>query len=404
MNAFAFAFLACAALVAYPYFLYPLLLGLWARLRPRPLRASAPLAGPVSIIVAAYNEEANVDRRLGEMVALLERTGIDGEVLFVSDGSTDDTVTAARGHAKRYVRVLALPERRGKSAALAAGAAEAAGAVLVFADMRQSWAPDALELMLENFADPDVGAVSGDLVVVAEGPLAGVGLYWKFEKWLRRQESAVWGQVGVTGAICAVRRELFRAPPPGTLLDDVYWPLCVAMQGKRVVHDCRALAYDRLPDRPRDELRRKARTQAGLYQLAALLPAALCPWRNPVWLQLVSHKLLRLAVPWALLGMLGLSFFLPGPFAPAAVSAQAAGYALGLVGLLPGVARRFRPASVASSFLVLNAAAWLAFWVWASGRAGQSWHRVTYGKPAPAGGGGGSAAPAPLSGPLSEGA
>ena len=88
-------------------------------------------------------------------------------------------------------------------------------------------------------------------------------MYWKFEKWIRRTESQLYSMVGATGAISAVRRELFRPVPAGTLLDDVYWPLQVAMQGYRVVHDSRAKAYDRLPGRVKDEFRRKVRTLAG---------------------------------------------------------------------------------------------------------------------------------------------
>src|SRR5207237_4710179 len=170
------------------------------------------------------------------------------------------------------------------------------------------------ERLLENFADPSVGAVSGDLhLETSPGVLAGVGLYWRFEKWLRCRESLVDSQVGVTGAIAAVRRELFRPVPAGTLLDDVYWPMQVAMQGYRVVHDARARAFDRLPDSPRDEFRRKVRTLAGNFQLAALLPASLSPWRNPVWVQWVSRKLLRLVAPWALLGLLASCIAGDGP-------------------------------------------------------------------------------------------
>jgi len=192
----------------------------------------------------------------------------------VSDGSTDGTAASARQvaravgvgqtfvsaafsgrqeclpHARANVRVLELPSNVGKAAALSAGCTAAVHDILVFADARQTWAADALPLLLENFADPSVGAVSGDLVVQsAPGVMAGVGLYWQYEKELRKLESQVHSTVGVTGAISAVRRRLFRAIPPGTLLDDVYWPLQVAMQGLRVVHDGRAHAYDRLPAR-----------------------------------------------------------------------------------------------------------------------------------------------------------
>src|SRR5262249_42480436 len=150
------------------------------------------------------------------------------------------------------------------------------------------------------------------------------------------RESQIGSQVGVTGAISAVRRELFRAIPQGTLLDDVYWPLQVALAGYRVVHDSRAIARDRLPERPRDELRRKVRTLAGNFQLMTRLPAALLPWRNPVWWQLVSHKLLRLAVPWALLLTLVMGARLEGWFYRAVVSAEVFGLALGVAGLLAG--------------------------------------------------------------------
>src|SRR5207248_5459816 len=136
--------------------------------------------------------------------------------------------------------------------------------------------------------------------------------------------------------------------------------------------------YDRLPERARDELRRKVRTLSGNFQLVQRLPALLLPWRNPVWYQLLSHKLLRLAVPWALLGVLAASFVLPGPFYQAAFWTQVGGYAVGLLGACTRAGARLRLVSAAGSFLVLNAAAWLAFWVWLTGRAGRSWYKVTY--------------------------
>jgi cellulose synthase/poly-beta-1,6-N-acetylglucosamine synthase-like glycosyltransferase len=377
-------FWLAAVCVLCPYLLYPLFITVLAALCARPLRPRQPAPRSVSIVLAAYNEESGIDRRLTELTALLEATGLEGEVLVVSDGSTDATASIARTYTKRFVRVLELPERSGKAVALTAGCAEARHEIIVFADARQTWAPDALALLLENFADPDVGAVSGDLVLIAKsGALAGVGLYWHIEKWLRRQESRVGSQVGVTGAIAAVRRELFRPIPPGTLLDDVYWPLSVAMQGGRVIHDKRALAYDRLPERARDEFRRKVRTLAGNFQLVARLPGALLPWRNPVWFPFLAHKMMRLLVPWALILLLVLSAVLPGQPYEFAFTAQLLCYGLAFLGLVPGVAGHFRPAGLAASFLVLNSAAWVGLWVWLFGRAGQSWQKVTYAKTGP---------------------
>jgi cellulose synthase/poly-beta-1,6-N-acetylglucosamine synthase-like glycosyltransferase len=251
--------------------------------------------------------------------------------------------------------------------------------VIVFADVRQRWHPDALGLLVENFADPQVGAATGELCLESsDGAVAGVGFYWRYEKWIRKLESRAHSMVGVTGAISAVRRELFCEIPARTLLDDVYWPMQVAMRGYRVVHDERARAYDRLPDRPGDEFSRKVRTLSGNFQLIARLPMALLPTRNPVWFQFVSHKLMRLAVPWLLLAMLLTAALLTGSIYRLALAAQIAGYALALAGFCRPVHGRSRLATAATSFLVLNAAAWWAFWIWLGGRTGAAWKKVRY--------------------------
>jgi glycosyltransferase involved in cell wall biosynthesis len=379
MNWLHLLFWICAASVVYVFAGYPLLLVAVCRFKKKPRRL-APFTGSISIVVAARNEEANLDRRLRELVTLLRASRCPGEILVVSDGSTDGTAAAARRiRTGGLVRVLERPGADGKAAALTAGCETCQGDVLIFADARQRWAPDALARLLENFADPRIGAVSGDLALeAAPGVMAGMGLYWRFEKWLRLKESQVHSQVGVTGAICGVRRGLFRPIPAGTLLDDVYWPLQVAMQGYRVVHDERARAFDCLPENPGDEFRRKVRTLAGNFQLLKRLPRALLPWCNPVWMQWLSHKLLRLAIPWALVGLFLASCMLDGWFYQALLWAQLAGYGLALAGLNKTLARQVPLAGAAASFLILNAAAFLAFWVWISGRAGRTWRKIGY--------------------------
>jgi hypothetical protein len=208
--------------------------------------------------------------------------------------------------------------------------------------------------------------------------MEGVGLYWRFEKWLRRQESDLHSTVGVTGAICAVRKQLFRPIPQGTLLDDVYWPLCVTMQGFRVVLDDRARAYDRLPELMISEFRRKVRTLSGNFQLIARLPSSLIPWRNPVWFYLIAHKLARLAVPWAMMVLL-VSAAIGGSVLHWTVfSAVTLALSLGIIGLVPGAASRSRVLSASAAVLMLNVAAWWAFWVWMSGRASRSWNKTPY--------------------------
>lgn len=376
--------------VVYPYAVYPALLALRARIGPRPVRRAGggETLPTVSVVLVVNNEEEAVTRRVGEFTRTIADGGLTGEIVVVSDGSTDGTVRAARAFegGPVPVTVIDLAANVGKAAALSVGCEAAVSQVIAFADARQTWAVDALTRLLENFADPEVGAVSGELMVEsAPGVLAGVGLYWRYEKLIRRNESRVHSTVGVTGAIAAVRRALFRTVPAGTILDDVFWPLGVAMSGYRVVFDGRAHAFDRLPDAVNAELRRKIRTLAGNFQLVARLPTALLPWRNPVWFALISHKLMRLVVPWAFLATAVLAAVLGGRVYHGLLALQAALTALGLAGLVSGVAARSRLAAVAGSFLVLNAAAFLAFWVWASGRAERSWTRTRYQPAATAG-------------------
>jgi poly-beta-1,6-N-acetyl-D-glucosamine synthase len=377
-NIWISTFWASAAVLAYTYVVYPLALRLAVRFA-KPWRRGTEFPRSVSVVVAVRNEETRIAARTGEILSHLEGQQIDGEVLVVSDGSTDGTVQAVRDLKHPLVRLVECAGHGGKAVAVSQGCAQATGEIIVLADTRQTWAPDALIKLLENFADPRVGAVSGDLVLQrSDGALAGVGLYWRLEKWLRRQESCLHSCVGVTGAFCAVRRRLFHPIPTGTILDDMYWPLHVVLAGYRVVHDERVQSFDRLPPRSRDEFRRKVRTLAGNFQLLVRLPAALRPWRNPAFVPLISHKLMRLVIPWAMLGLLVSSGLLPGMWYEAAFATQCASYGCALLGLWSRAAARLPLVSTAAAFLLLNSACALAFFVWLTGGVGRVWRPVRY--------------------------
>ena len=162
-------------------------------------------------------------------------------------------------------------------------------------DARQIVDPDAVSELVSCFADPDVGAVSGELLLESASADA-LGIYWKIEKVVRKLESATGSVVGVTGAIYAIRRELYTEIPPGTILDDVFIPMNVARMGKRVVFQPSAIARDRLFNEKGKEFSRKVRTLTGNYQLLRLAPWLLSP-SNPLLFRFISHKLLRLLVP-----------------------------------------------------------------------------------------------------------
>jgi cellulose synthase/poly-beta-1,6-N-acetylglucosamine synthase-like glycosyltransferase len=271
-----------------------------------------------------------------------------------------------------------LSENLGKAAAISIGVEHARCEIVAFADVRQRWAADALSRLLARFQDSNVGAVSGALILESPGANQGVGFYWSYEKWIRRHESEFDSTIGVTGAIAAVRRAIFHAIPPGTILDDLYWPMKVVMDGFRVVHESSALAFDRLPDDVANEFRRKVRTLAGNYQLLTRLPRILLPWNNRIWIQVISHKIFRLVVPWALLGALGAQVLLPGIFYAIVLWLQLAIYIGLTIGALYEPSKRPRLLSAGISCAMLNFAAWIAFWVWISGNASKSWSTIKY--------------------------
>jgi cellulose synthase/poly-beta-1,6-N-acetylglucosamine synthase-like glycosyltransferase len=325
--------------IAYVYAGYPLLLAIWSRLQPQPVRrrgfADARWPG-ISIIVAARNEGARLPVRVENLLEL-EYPG-RREVIVVSDGSTDSTPAALAPYAGR-IRLIDVPPG-GKPLALNAGVAAAANEILVFADARQTFAPGALTALVANLADPAVGGATGELVLDCESGDAastigeGVGAYWKYEKWLRRHESSIRSTLGATGCIYALRRSLWQPLPPDTLLDDVLAPMRAVLAGWRIVFEEQAVAFDRTAPDAAAEARRKRRTLAGNYQILAQEPRLLVPFVNPVWIQYVSHKVGRLFVPWALLGTFASSAALaPESWAYATTfAAQGIFYALALVG------------------------------------------------------------------------
>ncbi len=373
--------------IGYTYLLYPLLLGAWAWLRPRPVRR-APLRPSVSVVVAAWNEAANIGRRVENLLAQ-DYPAESFDIVLVSDGSTDETPAVIEALAAAHpgrVRALVMAENAGKAAALNLGLEHARGEIVVFTDARQRFEPDAISRLAENFADPEVGSVSGELVLeTGAGVAAHVGLYWKYETWLRRRESEVGSMLGATGAIYAIRRELWRPLPPGTLLDDFLTPMRIVLAGRRAVLDGRAVCRDQASSHGGQELMRKVRTLAGNFQAFALEPGLLLPWRNGAtcW-QVWSHKLARLLVPYALVMLLTANLALAGWFYWLTGVAQGGFYALALLGWIGerlGRPPRSRMASFAYTFTLLNAAAVFGLWSWARGRGGRNLWRKAYGVP-----------------------
>jgi poly-beta-1,6-N-acetyl-D-glucosamine synthase len=286
------------SLLAYVYVGYPCVAWLRAKLRPRP-HVARPIEPTVAVVVVAHNEEARVAGRLENLLALdYPREKL--EIVFASDGSIDDTVERARAYQAAGVRVRAFRRRRGKSAVLNDVMPSINAEIVVFADARQQFEANALRALVADFADPEVGAVSGALMMMPTGDAAverGCCFYWRYEKFIRRQESRAGSTLGATGAIYAIRRELFTPIPDDTLLDDVVIPARIVRQGCRVVFEPEARAYDCASANAAQEFARKVRTIAGTFQLFTRERWLFNMFRNPIWFQTMSHKGLRLLVP-----------------------------------------------------------------------------------------------------------
>ena len=348
-------FLVSVAFCVYTLFGYPLLLGLVARWGTRPVRKAAWPA-TVSVILPVYNGEPWMAAKLESILALNYPAELV-EILVVSDGSTDATASIVGGFTGRgNIELLALP-RGGKATALNAAMGRATGEILFFTDVRQHLHPDSLANLVACFADPEVGVASGELVIRQGAGLAeaNVGLYWKYEKWIRKQLSRLDSVLGATGCIYAMRRQLASPLPEDTLNDDMYLPLAAFFRGLRVILDDSALAYD-YPTPLASEFRRKVRTLAGVYQIVGFYPALLGP-RNRMWIHFFSHKLARLLMPWAMIAAAVASFGLPAPWNVWAIGAEASACILALLDVwLPAGFPLKRLTSPIRTFAVLMAA------------------------------------------------
>ena len=362
-------FWGSAALIAYAYVGY----AVWLWMRSK-LWACWALKGAfepkVSIVMVVRNEQQVLEAKLQNLLGL-NYPEAKREIVVVSDASTDSTDEILRQYAARGVVSARAEVAQGKAAGINQAMELAHGDVILFTDVRQMIEEHALRKLLENLADPAVGCVSGELMLgdPAQGEAnQGMGLYWQIEKQIRELESASGSVVGATGAIYAVRRELVPTLPVGLILDDVYIPMEVARQGKRVLFEPQARAWDAPNLGEEREFKRKVRTLTGNYQLVQVAPWLLQK-ENPIRFEFVSHKLMRLVVPFALVGLFVSSAFLSGVVYRLALLGQVIFYGLSLLAMarlkMGPVARA---GDAALTFVLLNSAAAVAFANFVSGR------------------------------------
>jgi poly-beta-1,6-N-acetyl-D-glucosamine synthase len=350
--------------ILYTYVCYPVAMWMLARLRPRPWK-TAPITPSVSIVLAVHNGAALLPRKIQHLLGL-DYPNLK-EIVIVSDGSTDGTAELLARQQYPRVKAIVLQDHAGKAVAVNIGMAEATAEVILFVDIRTEIAPGAIQQLVSNFADPKVGCVCGKLTLRQGGHDAASaavgGFYWRYEQWLRLCESISGSPVGVYGGFYAVRRELATQQPDGIILDDMYQPLSIVRQGYRSVIDPQAHVYDSWPKKIGGEFHRKVRTLAGNFQLFRLAPWSLT-LQNRVLFRLVSHKLIRLAVPYLMVLFFcsTLALSASSPVYAALAALQILGLAIAIAGLCVRIPVLHRIAAPASALLVLNAAAVVGFY------------------------------------------
>lgn len=358
LAAFEWLFWVSVLALAYTFVGYPILIGVLSRLFGQPVKKLAPQeAPPVSVVLVAYNEERRIAKRIENLQAS-DYPSNKLEIVVVTDGSKDRTPEIVSSIAKPNVVLLKREHQSGKSACVNVGVEEATGDIVVLCDARQWFAKRTISELVANFSDPKIGAVSGELFIEAGDSSVGTGvdIYWKVEKFVRESEARFSSVIGATGAVYAIRRELFEPIPSDTLLDDVVIPMAIAMRGYRIGFDPSAPAYDPQTTDPLVEKRRKQRTLAGNWQMLFRYAEWMAPWRTGLWWQVISHKYSRIVAPFLLYAMLVSNLVLrDGQFYRGVLHAQLGFYGLALLGTtLPGV--KTKVFSMPSGFVFLNIA------------------------------------------------
>lgn len=365
---------AAFGLLAYTYAGYPLLIATLAKVAPHSTERDPAYTPSVSALIPAYNVEKYLDAKLDSLLAL-DYPKDKFEILIYCDGSDDRTweILERRAAEDPRVRPIKSEARSGKPTALNVMREAARGEILLLTDARQPLVPGALRALVQHFVDESVGCVSGNLVLEGEG---GAGVYWRYESWIRRNEAKFRSMVGVTGPIYAIRKKDLQPVPNDIVLDDLFTPMRLRFEGKKILFEPAAIATDDAFADER-EFGRKTRTLAGNYQMFARMPGLLDPSKNPSFFETFSHKALRLAAPPLLVVcLLGSAKHALSPggsivtrlLAGGLFGGQAIFYAAAAAGPRAG-----RLAGVARSFVVFNAASVVGFWRFMKGSQRVTW-------------------------------
>jgi len=344
-------------LIVYPYLIYPLLMALLGALRPRPVKAAANLP-TMTVLIPAYNEVdcigATVQNKLDQGYPVDKL-----QIIVVSDGSTDGTDEVVKSFADRGVVLLRREGREGKAAALNEAVTLATGEIVVFSDANTLFGPYALHRIAENFADPEVGYITGSMGFISgNGNLsgAGVGVYMRYENLVRKIETKAGSVIGANGGVDAIRRKLY-VEIPRSLITDFVLPLSVIAAGHRVIFDPQVTAFEVPNEKLSSEFRMRVRVALRALQGLTYMRRLLNPVQYPqVAFCMMSHKVLRYLGFVFMVGALVSNIVLAvdDGFYQGLLALQIAAYSLAVLGLSDALPGWLKKITVVPSYLVLS--------------------------------------------------
>ena len=368
-------FWGSTAALGYVYFGYPAVLALLRSIARKSI-VKSPMEPSVCLLIAANDEEFVIEAKLRNTLSV-DYPQDRLEIVVASDGSIDATNEMVRRFIPR-VRLLELAPRRGKIAAINEAMRSITSEIVIFSDANTFLDHQAVRALVQNFSDPRVGAVSGDVTLVGErAALArSEDLYYLYERWVQQAESEIGSMIGADGALYAIRRRLFVPPNNDTILDDMAIPMAVVRAGNRVVFEPGARGYEQGSETAAEEFARKARVVAGAIQFLARRDSWIGLRSSQAIFSLVSHKGLRWLSPVFLVGTFGASLLLANEsvFYAAAAAAQGLLFVLGAVGCWRP-ARRIGLVAFAHYFCLVQLAACVGFLRGLSGGQSVRWRR-----------------------------
>jgi len=309
---FQYIFWIAFSIIIYFSIGYALVLIIISRFRKVKVKTREDYLPKVSLIIAAFNEEKAIEEKIKNSLSL-DYPQDKLEVIVASDASNDQTDEIARSYQNQGIILYRQDEHLGKTNIQNEAVKIAQGEILVFSDATGMYDKDAIRKLVRSFADPNVGCVAGELkyITLDQGKSEeGEGIYWKYERFIKKMESRANSLSGVNGAIYALRRNLY-VPLPPDIISDFVEPLEIFKNGHRVIYEKKALCFEKSSKGITAEFRRKVRIIIRGLRGLAFEKTLLNPLKYGLMsFQLISHKLLRWFLPLFLITLILANFFL----------------------------------------------------------------------------------------------